>query len=66
VGEPRLLPVSTFRLADIVVQSYMPNEIKSNGACLAMGVMFAAYGNNLYKFDFCCFAAREKKYFQNL
>ncbi|PNH18521.1 hypothetical protein B6K86_09050 [Lachnospiraceae bacterium] len=52
VGEPRLLPVSTFRLADIVVQSYMPNEIKSNGACLAMGVMFAAYGNNLYKFDF--------------
>lgn len=53
MGETSKLESSgVFRLDDIIVESYVPEEIQNNGVCLALGLMFALYGNHPYQFEF--------------
>lgn len=48
----KILPTGVLRVDDIAVASYAPMEIRTNGVCLALGVLFAGMLNSPYEFDF--------------
>lgn len=46
-----ITPIKTLQLNDIVVDSFVPELIRKNGVCLALGLTFATYGSDAYEFD---------------
>ena len=61
----RLKPVNEFCIDDIVVLSYCPEEIREDGACLALGLMYALYDdNNPYRFHYLALRKKDDQIFQ--